>query len=265
MATYQEHLEKQAAKRNFNSESPKFHFMGEFLKGEGDTAIVRFPYSSMHDITYTATHNVQMPGAPYGRRIRCTEKSDCELCEKGIKVDERVFIKFLVYTVTGDGRVELNNTIWDRPAAYADIELKALMEEYGDLRTKLFKIKRSGSGKSTRYSILPLLNSSIYDPSVYVADFSELEHINPENILSKSIEQYHAALNPQAKEAYVRREATETYQTNNQPQYSQPQPQYTPSQVMREEVTSSSEYVKQAEPEQQIDQQPQRRTTRYQF
>ena len=216
MASYQEHLARQAANRQANGDGPTIHFMNEFLQNDGDVAIVRFPYNSMNDIVYTATHNVAMPGAPFGRRVRCAESADCELCAQGIKVDERVFVKFLVYTIDdATNTVVLNNTVWDRPAAFADIELKGLMEEYGTpaggLSNVLFKIKRNGSGKSTRYNMLPVVNTNVYNPAIYKADFSELNSIDAEKVLSKSIEQYHAALNPNAetKPAY-KKPVTET-------------------------------------------------------
>lgn len=220
MASYQEHLAKQAARGiNSNRESNvKIHFMGEFLKQEGDTAIVRFPYHSMNDIIYTATHVVPMPGAPYGKRIRCTEDLNCEFCAQKIRVDERVFLKFLVYTVDeATNEIVINNTLWDRPAAFADIELKGLMDEYGDLTQSLFKIKRSGAGKNTRYTIIPIVNAAVYRPEVYRADFTELETINAESILSKSAEQYHAILNPsQAQQAQP--QAHKTFTQTSQPQ-----------------------------------------------
>lgn len=226
MASYQEHLAKQQA-RQAASGDVKIHFMNEFLKEDGDTAIIRFPYKSMDDIIYTATHNVPMPGAPYGRRIRCTETPDCELCAKGIKVDERVFVKFLTYTIDEtSGEVVLNCTVWDRPAAFADLDLKGLMEEYGDLTQCLFKIKRAGAGKNTRYSILPVVNPVVYNPQVYKADFTELEKVNAESVLSKSIEQYHQILNPEAAPKRTVAEAVahvQTQTTQYNPQYSQTQ------------------------------------------
>ena len=200
MASYQEHLARQAANRQANGGGPTIHFMNEFLQNDGDVAIIRFPYTSMDDIVYTATHNVAMPGAPFGRRIRCTENADCELCAKGVKVEERVFVKCLVYdTDNNTNTVVLKNTVWDRPAAFADIELKGLMEEYGDLSQTLFKIKRNGSGKATRYNIFPVVNATVYNPAIYKADFTELNSVDAEKVLSKSIEQYRAALNPNAE------------------------------------------------------------------
>lgn len=199
MATYQEHLQRQKERGTQNGERAKIHFMSEFLKTDGDTVIVRFPYHTMNDIVYTATHNMVLPGAPYGKRIRCTETPDCELCKQGVKLEERVFIKFLTYTIDeSTNEVVLNNTIWDRPAAFADIELKALMDEYGDLSQVLFKIKRSGSGLNTRYNVLPVVNAVLYNPAVYRADFTELDTVDPAVVCSKSIEQYHELLNPTA-------------------------------------------------------------------
>ena len=40
------------------------------------------------------------------------------------------------------------------------------------------------------------LNPVVYNPQVYKADFTELEKVNAEGVLSKSIEQYHQILKP---------------------------------------------------------------------
>ncbi len=205
MASYQEHLARQEANRQTGTNGrdyngPKVHFMNEFLSKEGDTAVVRFPYNTMDDIVYTDTHLVAMQGAPYGKRIRCVG-AGCPFCAQGIKVDERVFIKLLVYTINeATNAVTINNVVWDRPAAFADIELKGLIEEYGasagGLSNLLFKIKKTGSGPNTRYPILPIVNTAVYSPEIYKADFTALKDIDPEKILSKSLEQYNAAMNP---------------------------------------------------------------------
>lgn len=221
MASYQEHLAKQQARQAANGDV-KIHFMNEFLKEEDDVAIIRFPYRSMDDITYTATHKVPMPGAPYGRRIRCTETPDCELCAQKLKIEERVFLKFLTYTVDETGAVVLNCTVWDRPAAFADLDLKGLIAEYGDLSKCLFKIKRVGSGTNTRYNFFPVINTDVYNPQVYKADFTELEKVNAEGVLSKSIEQYHQILNPETAPKKSVAEAV-THVQPQTPQYTQPQ------------------------------------------
>lgn len=196
--TYAEYQAKQAAARpagNGNANGPKAHYMGEFLKNDGDVAVVRFPYQSMNELSFTTTHNVPMPGAPFGKRIRCTGDDNCEFCAQGIKVDTRFFAKMIVYTVNEQsGEVELNPTVWDRPAAFADIDLKSLFEEYGDISEQLFKIKRNGTGTQTRYTISIIMNKTVYNPSVYKADFSQLDQVDPVKVLSKSVAQYREAM-----------------------------------------------------------------------
>ena len=59
MASYQEHLAKQQA-RQAASGDVKIHFMNEFLKEDGDTAIIRFPYKSMDDIVNNITDTVDI-------------------------------------------------------------------------------------------------------------------------------------------------------------------------------------------------------------
>lgn len=69
------------------------------------------------------------------------------------------------------------------------------MTEYGDLTKNLFKITRTGTGTATRYSILPIMNKVVYPDEAYVADFSELNTIDPVRILAKTPTQYLEALN----------------------------------------------------------------------
>lgn len=190
---------------------PKVHFANEFLSSDGSVAVVRFPYHSMDDVVYTPTHNItDWPGARYGKRVACVEQGGCPVCAEGIKVDIRVFVKFLTYTVD-NGAVVLNNTIWDRPSAFADIDMKNLFDEYGDISKLLFKIKRSGTGTSTRYNIQPIINAAVYPSEVYVANFSELEQIDPVYILTKSPAQYYAIKHP--NEAPVANAAVPTTST----------------------------------------------------
>jgi len=107
----------------------------------------------------------------------------------------RFFVKAMVYTSDDAGKVTSLPGIWDRPAAFADIDIKNLIQEYGDLSDNLFKIKRSGTGlNDTRYSITIILNKTVYNPEIYKKDFTGLETIDPPKILTKSIEQYLAAI-----------------------------------------------------------------------
>lgn len=176
------------------------HFMGEYLKDDGDIAIVRFPYRSMEDISFETTHSITFPGKAYPSRVRCPGNG-CQFCNEGVKLDIRFFVKALVYVIGNDGNVNIVNAVWDRPSAFADIDIKNLIQEYGDLSQQLFKIKRNGKGTATRYTISIIMNNTVYNPAIYKADFSELETIDSVRILTKTVEQYNAAINPAASAA----------------------------------------------------------------
>ena len=185
--------EREAINRGNNS---KTHFVNEYLKNDGDSVIVRFPYHSMEDIQVETTHLVTFPGDRFGKRVRC-EGADCPLCKQGVKIDTRVFVKAIVYVPDPTtGKITLIPAIWDRPKAFADIELKNKMMDYGDLTESLFKVKRNGTGTDTRYSIDIVTNKAVYNPEVYKEDFTGLDEIDASRILTKSIEQYMTALNP---------------------------------------------------------------------
>lgn len=200
--SYEDYQKQQNERKANNSQQGKgsaIHFVNEYLKNDGDCVVVRFPYHSLADMKFETTHKVTFPGEKFPKRVRC-DGDDCPLCKQGVKLDTRFFLKAIVYLQNlTTGEVELVPAIWDRPSAFADIELKNLIQEYGDLTENLFKIKRNGSGLDTRYTISIIMNKTVYNPEVYKADFSELEKIDPVKILTKSIQQYVEALNPSAK------------------------------------------------------------------
>ena len=202
---YETYSAQQAARRahaagTSGKPQTQTHFVNEYIKNDGDSVVVRFPYHSMDDIKFETTHTVTFPGERFGKRVRC-EGDNCPLCKQGVKVDTRFFVKAIVYvTDATNGSVTLVPAIWDRPAAFADIDLKNLLTEYGDLTESLFKIKRNGSGLDTRYTISIITNKAVYNPEVYKADFSGLDSIDPTRILTKTVEQYMKALNPDKAE-----------------------------------------------------------------
>ncbi len=199
--SYEAYSQQAAAKRSTSAgggrQNPT-HFINEWLKNDGDSVVVRFPYHSMDDIQFETTHTVTFPGDKYGKRVRC-EGADCPLCKQGVKVDTRFFVKAIVYvTDPVNGTVSLVPAIWDRPAAFADIDLKNLIAEYDDLTQNLFKIKRNGSGLDTRYTISIIMNKTVYNPDVYKADFTGLSDIDPVKVMTRTVEQYMKALNPES-------------------------------------------------------------------
>lgn len=189
--SYEEYLAQQAsrpASNNTNSGTrTNVHYLNEFLRNDGDTVIVRFPYRSTADFTFESTHAVTFPGKTYPSRVRC-QGSDCPFCKEGKKQDIRFYVKCLVYVVDdATGTVKGVPAVWDRPAAYADIELKALLQEYGDLSAQLFKIRRNGMGMQTRYTSTIILNNAVYNPETYKADFTELNTVDAVKLCTKSL------------------------------------------------------------------------------
>lgn len=184
---------------------PKIHYMGEFLNDKSNSVIVRFPYSSMADVLFESVHKVigTFENNRFGKWVRCTGDENCPLCNSADAGEKkrtmRFFAKMLVYTVD-NGSVVINPTVWDRPSMFADADIKNLIAEYGDLKNYLFKITRTGKGTDTRYTILPVMNKTVYPDESYVADFSSLDRVDPSKILSKSMEQYETALTGSAVE-----------------------------------------------------------------
>lgn len=230
---YDQYAAKQAARKasaerhsngNFAGNSPEVHFLNEYLKNDGDVAVVRFPYKSMSDISFETTHTVTFPGKKFPSRVRC-DGDGCTLCAEHVKLDVRFFAKALAYIFDESaGCVKAVNTVWDRPSAFADIDIKNLIQEYGDLTQSLFKIKRNGTGTNTRYTINVITNTAVYKPEIYKADFSELDLVDASKILSKSMQSYKDAVNPVPKadvQETVNTPDTQIYSTNNSYQQNQ--------------------------------------------
>jgi len=205
--SYEDYKKQQAARQasgNNQGERKPVHFMNEWLAKDGDQVVVRFPYTSKSDITFETVHNVigVFPGDKFGKSVRCTGDDKCPLCnstDEAVKKRKlKFYAKFVVYNPTADG-AELCATIWERPSGFADIDLTNLMNEYGDLSNYLFKIIKTGKGTETRYNIMPVnMQSPVYSKPIYSQkDFSCLEGIDATRILSKSIDQYNAIVNPQ--------------------------------------------------------------------
>jgi len=192
---------RQAASGNKGDRTP-IHFMGEWLAKDGDSVVVRFPYTSTADLQFETVHKVigVFANNKFGKSVRCTGNGDCPLCnstdESVKKKSTKFYAKMVVYNPTATG-AELCATIWERPSMFADSDLKNLMAEYGDLSNYLFKITRTGKGTDTRYNIIPVnMASPVYSKDVYkTKDLSCLENVDATKILSKGMDQYLDALN----------------------------------------------------------------------
>lgn len=215
MATFNfdEYQKQQAARKaakdssGNGGERKPVHFMKEFLNASGDQVVVRFPYTGVNDLKFETVHKVVgvFPGDKFGKSVRCTGDDKCPLCnseDENIRKRKSMFYATMVVYKPNGANVDLCATVWERPAAFADSDLKNLITEYGDLSDYLFKITRNGSGTDTRYTILPVnMNSPVYSTAAYGKDFSCLEGIDATRILAKTVEQYNAALHPEQASA----------------------------------------------------------------
>lgn len=196
-----------------DSEQPKVQFMGNFLKADGASVIVRFPYSKSDDFNIETVHEVPRPDSQYPQRVECTMEKDgkCPLCDSNAKKLTRFLVKAVAYVVNNTtNTVDLIPVVWDRPAKYAD-ELADKMADYGDddgLRNCLFKIKRNGTKTDTTYSTSIITNKTIYKDEIYVKDFSSVDELNPSFLLIKRLNKY-LGNNQTKEEKPVEEEPTE--------------------------------------------------------
>ena len=137
MATFtlEQYAAQQAARQQSSGNGqngPKIHFMGEFLKSDGDQVVVRFPYKKPTDLLFESVHKVigVWSNNLYGKMVRCTGDDTCPLCASTDDVTRKRSLKFyakmVVYSAV-NGKVEMLPTIWERPAMFADNDLKGLM------------------------------------------------------------------------------------------------------------------------------------------
>ena len=181
MATinYQDFQRSQAERANNMNGPKRIPFFS--LKNDGDEAVVRFAYSSPSEFDLMTVHSVS-EGNRF-LRVNCPRTPHdplhmCPLCEAGVQLQNKFFIKLIEYVRDENGAIRAVPRIWERTARYAT-EIGNLLNEYGDLRKCVFKIKRSGAKGSvnTVYNIL-YGNPSIYKPEIYIEDFSAFDGYN---------------------------------------------------------------------------------------
>ena len=131
------------------------------LKNDGDTAIVRIMHDSVEDFDLLSVHTLQM-GNKY-RKVNCLRSSPydpidkCPFCEISKPVSGRFFVHLLQYDRDAQGNLVIKPVIWDRAKSQFAPKLKSLIEEYGPLSQRLFKVKRTGvaGATNTTYDLIP--------------------------------------------------------------------------------------------------------------
>lgn len=158
------------------------------LKNDGDTAKVRFLIKGEEDILELCkeVHRIEING--YTNKVLCLEDK-CEICKSGENASLRIFIP--LYNVD---KGELQ--IWER--GVNDIkELMNLLEEYGDLDARDYKIKRKGKANSTSttYSFLNQDKSERAELEEWKSKKPQLVGRNYKYVLDLSAPQQIEALN----------------------------------------------------------------------
>lgn len=114
------------------------------LQDDGESAEVRFLVSDDDDLLnlIMPIHEVQM--GPKKVKIRCTETADCPLCNQGNKPRLMVFLYLVDYR---DGKIK----VWERPNGFIG-QVLTLIDEYGPLNNRRYKIVRNGKKGDTKTS-----------------------------------------------------------------------------------------------------------------
>lgn len=147
------------------------------------------------------------------------------------KADKLIYVQMLVsYLDPTTGRyTPAVPTIWERKANFCK-ELAGKIANYGDLRSVVFKLSRTGSGVSTRYVLdyVPMLDKEEYVPK----DFSGFTDFKPEKVCfyEKGVDEINAYLatghfndTEQELAATAQAAAQAVYTAPTQPAYTQPQ------------------------------------------
>ena len=180
MAKYSYDTYEDLRKSNQNNQQRPKSKVGYFRLKDGEEAVVRFAYSSPKEFDIVTVHNVKV-GNGY-RKVSCLRTGrepleNCPFCAKGEKVSSKFFAKLIHYTKDENGRVIATPEVACFAKRKAD-ELVNFIQEYGDLRDILIKIRRTGSGLDTEYSFV-FANPAIYKEELgYVKDFKDFEGLD---------------------------------------------------------------------------------------
>ena len=209
--------EKQSQRQEYSGERRNYvSYFG--LKDDGDEAIVRFVSDPEEFEVYTV-HPTTVDGK--FRKVNCINDLNvgvhsCPLCEAGVQLQNRFYIKLIEYTRDEQGNIIPQAKIWERPTSYIQ-RLVNLYTEYGSLKDNVFKIKRNGSkGDMKTDYVMMFLNPSIYNEQLYVKDFSAFENYSPLGtaILDKTADEMKALLNGHVGETFTPQTEQPTQQTN---------------------------------------------------
>ena len=155
------------------------------LTDDGDSAIVRFLHQDINDFEVLDVHNIKLGG--YNRKINCLKtpggsKDECELCKANYYDEEKgtytypLQRKFFIHMLRYENPQTASEQVWERSKDYIK-KLNQLVEDYGPLCDRLYKIVRHGAKGSmeTTYDILPL-DKDRFNPAQFVFDRNQLNY-----------------------------------------------------------------------------------------
>ena len=176
-------LKPDTEQSNFQQGERKSKFFT--LTNDGDSAIVRFLHKDVNDFEVLDVHTIQLGG--FNRKINCLKplggsKEECALCKANIYDEEKGVYKyplqrrFYIHMLKYDNPQTASEYVWDRSKDYIK-KLLQLVEDYGPLCNRLYKIVRHGAKGSTEttYDILPL-DKDRYNPADFIFNESQLNY-----------------------------------------------------------------------------------------
>ena len=180
------------------------------LPKDGDEALVRIYLSKLDDLKFATVHKPvfgkKFEGLGTGfTPVSCLNEvgsySDaCPFCKAAAeghevigKASKVVYVLMLVSykDATTGAFSEAVPVVWERPAGFSK-ELASKLRDYGSLAEHVFKVRRIGTGKDTKYSLdyIPLYDK----PETVSTDFSAFNgfNINKHSYWEKSAEDLQA-------------------------------------------------------------------------
>lgn len=213
--SYSDYQNVIAKAQNNTSNNVKVGFFK--MKNDKDEALIRINVGSMEDLQFATVH--QLGAAQKWMKVGCLNpvgsySDNCPLCSAVAagntaigKASKKVYVQMLVAykdPMTNQFSAAIP-VIWERPAGFAR-EIANLLRDYGDLRSRVFKVTRNGAAGSmqTTYSIsyIPLYDK----PEAVSVDFGAFANFNiaKHSYWEKSVEDINTFLSTGSFPEYVK-------------------------------------------------------------
>lgn len=123
------------------------------LADDGDSIAGVFLYNSYDDVLVADVHYIN--SRKYKGYVHCCGDG-CPACKKGIRVQNKLFVPFLVLADKSDGYDENQVLFWDRNQPFVYQLRKDVFDKYPNPTEFIFRITRHGvyRDRNTRYSIM---------------------------------------------------------------------------------------------------------------